>query len=129
MRGFSLVLRDASRAERIEGVTSFVGEDASGSFGVLPDHTRFMTVLNFGLARFRRGEGPWQYLALSGALLYFVDNEMRITTRHYLMDEDYARISRLLEEEMTVEERNLSTMKESLRRMEEELMRRLWELR
>lgn len=129
MRGFSLVLRDASRAERIEGVTSFVGEDASGSFGVLPDHTRFMTVLNFGLARFRRREGPWQYLALPGALLYFVDNEMRITTRHYLMDEDYARISRLLEEEMTAEEQNLSTMKESLRRMEEELMRRLWELR
>ncbi len=30
---------------------------------------------------------------------------------------------------MTAEERNLSTMKESLRRMEQELMRRLWELR
>jgi len=129
MRGFSLMLRDAGRAERIEGVTSFVGEDASGSFGILPDHTRFMTVLNFGLARFRRGGGPWQYLALPGALLYFVGNEMRITTRRYLRDDDYARISRLLEEEMTAEERNLSTMKESLRRMEQELMRRLWELR
>ncbi len=88
-----------------------------------------MTVLNFGLARFRRGGGPWQYLALPGALLYFVGNEMRITTRRYLRDEDYGRISRLLEEEMTAEERNLSTMKESLRRMEQELMRRLWELR
>ncbi len=129
MRGFSLVLRDAGRAERIEGVTSFVGEDASGSFGILPDHARFMTVLNFGLARFRRGGSPWQYLALPGALLYFVGNEMRITTRRYLRDEDYGRISRLLEKEMTAEERNLSTMKESLRRMEEELMRRLWELR
>jgi len=129
MRRFSLVLRDASRTEQIDGVTSFVGEDASGSFGILAGHTRFMTVLNFGLARFRCGEGPWQYLALPGALLYFVGNEMRVTTRRYLRDEDYRRISRLLGEEMTAEERNLSTMKESLRRMEEELMRRLWELR
>ena len=129
MSGFPLVLRGAGRTERIEGVTSFVGEDATGSFGILPDHIRFMTVLNFGLARFRCGGGHWQYLALPGALLYFVGNEMRITTRRYLRDEDYARISRLLEEEMTAEERNLSTMKESLRRMEEEIMRRLWELR
>ena len=129
MTSFSLMLRDASRAERIEGVTSFIGEDASGSFGILPDHTRVMTVLDFGLARFRREGGPWQYLALPGALLYFVDNEMRITTRHYLRDEDYWRISRLLEKEMTAEERSLSATKESLRRMEEELMRRLWELR
>ena len=105
MSDFPLVLRGAGRTERIEGVTSFIGEDASGSFGILPDHTRFMTVLNFGLARFRRKGGPWQYLALPGALLYFVDNQMRITTRRYLRDEDYGRISRLLEKEMTAEER------------------------
>jgi len=129
MSGFPLVLRGAGRSERIEGVTSFVGEDASGSFGIQPHHTRFMTVLNFGLARFRCGGDPWQYLALPGALLYFVGNEMRITTRRYLRDDDYARISRLLEEEMTAEERELSAVKKSLRRMEEELMRRLWELR
>ena len=83
----------------------------------------------FGLARFRRGSGPWQYLALPGALLYFVDNELRITTRRYLLDPDYGRISRLLEEEMTAEEQDLRNMKESLRLMEEELLRRLWELR
>ena len=129
MSAFTLVLRDTARSERIEGVTSFVGEDASGSFGILPRHARFMTVLNFGLARFRRGDAPWQYLALPGGLLYFLDNELRITTRSYLRDPDYGRISRLLEEEMAAEERNLHSVKESLRRMEEELMRRLWELR
>ena len=106
MKGFSLVLRDAGRTERIEGVTSFVGEDASGRFGILPNHARFMTVLNFGLARFRCTEAPWQYLALPGALLYFVDNEMHITTRHYLKDKDFRRISRLLDEEETGESRD-----------------------
>ncbi len=37
--------------ERIDDVSSFVGEDDSGSFGLLARHDRFMTVLDFGLAR------------------------------------------------------------------------------
>ena len=58
MKGFSLLLRDANRFEHIAGVTSFVGEDASGSFGILPGHGRMMTSLVVGLARFRVGAAP-----------------------------------------------------------------------
>lgn len=129
MKGFTLDLRDTGKAERIGGVTSFVGEDATGSFGILPGHARFMTVLGFGLARFRIEAGPWQYLALPGALLYFVEDRMQITTRHYLKDADYARISRRLEEQMAAEERDLKAVKHSLRRLEEELLRRMWQLK
>ena len=98
MSSFTLVLRDANRSERFNGVTSFVGEDDSGHFGILPNHARLLTVLTFGLARFRCGSAPWQYLALPGALLYFVDNELRITTRHYLRHKDYQQVSDLLEQ-------------------------------
>ena len=51
MSGFTLHLFAAERHERIEAVMSFVGEDASGSFGILPQHDRFMTALTFGVAR------------------------------------------------------------------------------
>jgi F-type H+-transporting ATPase subunit epsilon len=129
MKTFSIELRDAGRAERFEGITSFVAEDASGSFGIRAGHARFMTLLELGLARFRGAAGPWRYLALPGALLYFVDNALHITTRHYLLDTDYGRISRALEERMAAEERDFRAVKESLRRMEEALLRRIWELR
>ena len=59
MNTFVLHLQDATRYERIEGVSSFVGEDASGSFGILAQHGRFMTSLVFGLARFRVGKDAW----------------------------------------------------------------------
>ncbi|MCP4212322.1 MAG: F0F1 ATP synthase subunit epsilon [Halieaceae bacterium] len=111
------------------GVSSFVGEDTTGSFGILPGHTRFITLLTFGLARFRRGDRPWQYLAVPGALLYFVDGTLTITSRHFLIDEDYEAITSLLQKRVVAEERELSSMKESLRSMEEELFRRLWEQR
>ena len=127
MNGFTMRIQDSTRVEEIAGVTSFVGEDASGSFGVLANHARLMTSLVMGLARFRVGEGVWQYLALPGALLYFHDNVLVLSTRRYLLDADYMRISQALQQQLLAEEEKLRAMKESLHRMEEEVIRHLWE--
>lgn len=128
MKPFTLLLQDATHAEEIGGVTSFVGEDGSGSFGILAGHGRFMTLLVMGLARFRmEEEGDWHYLALPGALLYFRDNRLTLTTRHYLIDTDYSRISAALGQQLLAEEAQLHRVKESLRQMDRELLKRLWE--
>lgn len=129
MNTFALIVSDATHSERIEGVTSFVGEDASGSFGILAGHARTMTTLVFGLARFRSADTDWRYLALPGAVLYFVDNELTIGTRRYLMDSDYEQISAALQKQLLAEEDNLRATKESLHRMDEEVLRRMWAMR
>lgn len=128
MSGLTLELRDAERVERLAGVTAFVGADASGSFGLHPGHVPMITTLGMGLARFRVGSGRWQYLALPGAVLHLDGARLRLTTRRYLRDDDYERIGQLLREQLLAEERELHATKESLRRMEEELFRRLWRL-
>jgi F-type H+-transporting ATPase subunit epsilon len=128
MKTFTLILQDATHTQRIEQVTSFVGEDATGSFGILAGHARMMSSLVFGLARFRTGENAWQYLALPGAVLYFNDNELSLSTRRYLLDDDYERISIALHEQLLAEENELRELKKSLHHMEEEVLRRLWEI-
>ena len=128
MNTFSLELLAATQQHRIEDIVSFVGEDASGSFGLMAGHERAMTVLLFGLARFRSVDSGWQYLAIPGGLLYFVNNHLQICTRHYLIDSDYERISLRLQQQLIAEERDLHKMKEGLRRMEESVLRRLWVL-
>lgn len=128
MNTFSLVLQDATHGERFDGLSSFVGEDASGSFGIQANHDRLMAVLVFGLARFRIGEEPWQYLALPGAVLSFQDNTLTLNTRRFLRDSDYLRISAALQQQLLAEEENLRGVKESLHRMEEEILRRMWEM-
>lgn len=128
MKVFTLRLQDAARAEEIAGVTSFVGEDASGSFGVLAGHARMMTSLIIGLARFRVGEQAWRYLALPGAVLYFHNDLLTLNTRRYLLDDDYMRISTALQEQLLAEEEKLRTIKESLHRMEKEILKRLWQM-
>jgi F-type H+-transporting ATPase subunit epsilon len=127
MKSFTLQLQDATHSEKIVGVTSFVGEDPSGNFGILAGHARMMTSLIIGLARFRVGEGAWQYLAVPGAVLYFHDNVLTLSTRHYLRDNDYKGISQALRQQLLAEEEELYAMKESLHRMEQEVLKRLWE--
>ena len=127
MNSFTLQLRAAELEQRIDGVTEFVGEDASGSFGLRARHERFLTALEFGMARFRSGAAPWQFLAVPRALVYFADNRLTLTTRRYVLDSDYGRISRTLREELLTEERALRGVRESLQAMEEYLLRRLWQ--
>jgi F-type H+-transporting ATPase subunit epsilon len=125
---FTLLIQDAAHAERFDGVSAFVGEDASGSFGVMANHARMMTTLVTGLARFRTGDDDWEYLAMPGAVLYFSDNRLTLCTRHCLRDRDYGRISAALHEQLMAEEEKLRATRESLRRLEETLLKRLWEI-
>lgn len=128
MSGFRLVLLDYAGTTVIDGVSSFVGEDASGSFGILAGRARFMTVLVIGLARFRLEGDDWRYLAMPGATLYFHGDVLTLTTRRYLVDADYTRISRLLKQQLLAEEQTLRERRESLRLMEEQMLKRLWDL-
>lgn len=129
MNAFTLHLESATQYERIENVVSFVGEDESGSFGMLSGHARMMTLLTFGLARFRGADQGWEYVALPGALAYFVDGQLHLSARRYVRGKDSEGISAALEKELLAEEEALQEMKQSLRRLEEEMFKRLWKMR
>jgi F-type H+-transporting ATPase subunit epsilon len=124
-----LHLESATQYERIENVVSFVAEDASGSFGILPGHARMSTVLEFGLARFRTAGTDWEFLAAPGAVVHHVDDQLHFSTRRYLRDASFERMRAALQEQLVAEEEALRAVKQSLRRLEEEMFKRLWKLK
>jgi len=133
MKTFSLHVQSATQYEHIEHVSSFVGEDASGSFGILANHGRMTTALSYGLARYQTQQDQaeqdtWRYLAFPGGILYFAGNALYISTRRFLHDEDYQRISAGLLEQLLKEEEELRTIKERMYRLEQEMFRRLWQM-
>lgn len=128
MRAFILRLLDVNQSEEIFDVVSFIGEDASGGFSILASHARMMTCLVTGLARFRRTNGVWQYLAMPSALLYFNDNTLTLSTRRFLIDDDYLKISSALQRQLLAEEEKLLDIKRSLRNIEEEVFKRMWQM-
>jgi F-type H+-transporting ATPase subunit epsilon len=128
MSGFTIRLQGATQYEQLENVVSFVGEDASGSFGLMRGHGRFITTLIFGMARIRYADEHWDYLALPGAVAYFDRNELILSARRYLRGGDYLQISQALREEMVEEEQTLTEFKHSLEQMERAMLLRLWRI-
>lgn len=128
MRTFDMHVQSATQYEHIEGVINFVGEDESGSFGIRACHERMTTALSYGLARYQLQDSLWRYLAIPQGVLYFVNNELYISTRRFLHDADYQRISKGLLEQLLKEEEELRVIKESLYRLEQEMFRRLWQM-
>ena len=125
MSTFTLHLQDATQYEQMEHVTSFVGRDQTGQFGLQARHERMMTVLAFGLAWFRRESAPLEFLALPGGLLYFVDNALYVNTSHYLRGPDRAQLATALDAQLRQEEDSVRELKETLHQLEREFMRRI----
>lgn len=122
MNAFALHLCGAVQNERIDEVVSFVGEDASGAFGIQPGHARFMTALVFGLARAHRADGSWEYFGIPGGVLYFNDGVLRVSTRRYLRDTDPGRILTELTGNLLQEEQALADTRRKLRVLEAHLL-------
>lgn len=129
MSSFELHLQSSIQYEFIQGVRSFVAEDETGSFGILPSHARFMTALRFGLARFQCQGKDWQYLAIPGGVIYFIDNKLYLNTRNYVRCSDYLTISNILREQILSEEEKLKELKNTLHHMDQEMLKKMWELR
>lgn len=123
--GVRLILQDATRRVVVDDVKSFVGEDASGSFGILPGHDRLVSCLEIGLAKFRARGEDWQYLAVPGAVLQYRDQEIVISARRFVLEANYEEVCRALSDQLLAEETELHKVKSSLQRLEDELLRRL----
>lgn len=135
MNAFTLELASATQRERIEGVCSFVGTDASGRFGILPGHEPASTVLAHGLARYRlnqpgdeRADAAWRYLALPGGVLRFADGVLSIATRRYVRGDRLDEVRQALERDIREDTRQQADLRHNLRQLEDTLMQRLWRL-
>ncbi len=129
MKTFRLHLMSATQSEWIPDVVRFTGRDAAGSFGILANAARRMTVLVFGLAHWQNAAGKVEYLALPGGVLYFVNNELRIATTKFVRSAGLEEISAALDRELRQGEEELRDIKQSLHRLDEEIMKRLYELK
>ncbi len=76
------------------GLRALQAEDASGSFGVLPGHARFLTSLAFSILRFERGDGTVGYCAVRrGILQVNPGDEVLVATREAVVGTDLARLT------------------------------------
>lgn len=128
MNTFDIHLLSPRANEHITGVAAFVGEDPSGQFAIRAHREAFITALVSGLSRIHHADDHWDYLAQPGSVLYFAGNTLTLATRDYLRSDDLNAVSRALEERFAAEEQALGQLHTQLRRLEQEMLRRLWRL-
>jgi F-type H+-transporting ATPase subunit epsilon len=128
MTTFALTLQSPMLSQRIDGVTSLVARDRSGSFGVLAGHARMITLVEAGLLRFRCGGDTWEYAACAGGVLYVRGAEAVVCTSRFVTGTDYSRLTDTLEAQLRAERESLKSQRSHVARIEEEMMRRLWRL-
>jgi F-type H+-transporting ATPase subunit epsilon len=128
MKTFRLHLMSMTRSEVIPDIVRFTGRDAAGSFGILANASRRMTVLVFGLAHFLNASEKTEYLALPGGLLYFSSNELRIATTDFFRSSGLEEISAALDRQLRERESELREIKQSFHRLDEAILKRMYEL-
>jgi len=70
-------------------VMSVRAEDESGSFGVLPGHTDFLTVLTISILRWRERDGAEHYCALRRSVFTVAGGKsVTVATREAIVSED-----------------------------------------
>ncbi|HEY9191125.1 MAG TPA: hypothetical protein VIM88_09700 [Sulfurovum sp.] len=71
----------------VEKISFFRAEDKSGSFGILPRHTAFLTVLESAIA-IAVIENKEHYYAFNGGILSFKNNHLKIMTQEFVESDD-----------------------------------------
>ncbi len=128
MKAFKIHLMSMTRSEVFPDAVRFTGRDAAGSFGILANASRRMTVLVFGLAHFLNTSDETEYLALPGGLLHFSDNELRIATTDFVRGSALDEISAALDRQLRQKESELREIKQSFHRLDEAILKRMYEL-
>lgn len=87
------------------GVASVRAEDASGSFGILPGHADFLTVLGPSVLRWRGADKVWRYCALRGGVLRVSDGaRVEIACREAVPGDDVAALEALVRQRIADQE-------------------------
>ncbi len=72
-------------------VQSLRASDSSGSFGILPGHADFLTVLPASVVEWREGDGLWRYCAVHGGVFSVSEGErIAIACREGVLGRDLA---------------------------------------
>lgn len=122
---FTLQLYSATRSIITKDITSFVGTDQSGSFGIMANHQRLMTCLEYGLMQLRHVDGAIEYAAIPGGILYFVDNILTISTRYYFLSANDQEILTMLDKTAAAEQKNIEEIKTIFHELDRNLLRHL----
>ncbi|NOZ24646.1 MAG: hypothetical protein GXO94_00915 [Nitrospirae bacterium] len=99
-------------------------EDSTGSFGILPHHTEFITVLVPSVVIHRTGDIEG-YIAVNGGIFRFVSNTATLSTRTAVVGDSLEDLTTVIKEKFTSMEERERSLYMSLKQMQQSFLKRI----
>ncbi len=128
MKTLPVTLLDNESSSDLTGIVALSAEDASGSFTLLPGHMALLTILAPGLVRLRYESGALEFVGQPGSLLRVEAGKTTVTTRRLFRGEDAEAVLELMRRQLADEESRLLSTRATLKHMEDEVLRRIFEM-
>jgi F-type H+-transporting ATPase subunit epsilon len=94
---FSAHIITPSHLKKIANISFFRAEDRSGSFGILPRHTEFLTILEPSIA-IAVIDGKEEYFAFNGGILSFKKETLTVTTKEFVQSSEVGELKGIIEQ-------------------------------
>ncbi len=93
---FSAHIITPSYIKKVDNISFFRAEDSSGSFGILPRHIEFLTILEPSIA-IAVIDGKEEYFAFNGGILSFKKEILTITTKEFVQSSRISELKQIIE--------------------------------
>ncbi|MEA3374275.1 MAG: hypothetical protein U9Q62_11385 [Campylobacterota bacterium] len=93
---FSAHIITPSHLKKVDNISFFRAEDSSGSFGILPRHIEFLTILEPSIA-IAVIDANEEYFAFNGGILSFKKGILTITTKEFVQSSRIDELKQIIE--------------------------------
>jgi F-type H+-transporting ATPase subunit epsilon len=111
----------------VENISFFRAEDKSGSFGILPRHTEFLTILKpaIAIAVIDKKE---HYYAFNGGVLSFKNNHLKITAKEFVQSDKISELLEMIKKSFKVQEEKEQLFRDNIENLQKAFIKKLIEM-
>jgi len=102
--------------------------DATGSFGLLPNHEDFCSALVPSILVYREVGGAERYVAIDGGVLVLEDGQASVVTRDAVLSDDIDRVSEAVESMLRIRSEQEQEASKTFSKLVAELLEQLPQL-
>lgn len=111
----------------IENISFFRAEDKSGSFGILPRHIEFLTILEPAIA-IAVIENKEHYYAFNGGVLSFRNNALTITAKEFVQSDKISELLVMIESSFKEQEEKERLFSDNMENLQNAFIKKLIEM-
>ncbi|MDD3775033.1 MAG: hypothetical protein PHV08_03615 [Sulfurovaceae bacterium] len=124
---FDLHIITPADVKIINNVSFFRAEDKTGSFGILPRHIEFLTILEPSIA-IAFIEDREEYFAFNGAILSFKNNLLTVTTKEFAQSNKIGELKEIIEVLFKEQQEKESTFHLNMQNLRKAFFKKIIEL-